>query len=207
MPAKWMPPILLVCMLLAVTTGARAFAAVRTAREPLVRRTTIFYELRAPSLTELVAEFRTVAGRGDVPVRYGLTKWDIRLDPSPNRGTRTSCAPDRVTLSVALTTVLPKAVRLAEFSQEDATEWRRFTHALVRHEAQHDSIVIDQATTFLRAVERDADGARAPRSIMQCVTTLLERIEHASNTFDALTQHGRNEGAALIARGSTPPGP
>jgi hypothetical protein len=23
---------------------------------------------------------------------------------------------------------LPKAVRLAEFSQEDATEWRRFTH-------------------------------------------------------------------------------
>jgi predicted secreted Zn-dependent protease len=111
-----------------------------------------------------------------------------------------------VSLSVVLTTVLPKAVRLAEFSREDATEWHRFMHALVRHEAQHDSIVVDQATAFLRDVDRAADRARAPRSIVQCVTTLLERIEHASKTFDALTQHGRNEGAALVVRRSTPRG-
>ena len=192
---------------------------------PQVRRTTRYYELRAPSIAELVTEFRAVAGTGTVPVRFGLTKWDVKLDASSSFGTRTSCATERVTLRVTLTTTLPKAVGSAHFTSEDATEWQRFLPALLRHEAQHDSIVVTNATAFLlfeieiaevfmkvgigsgethcplqvflREVETAANHGEMPTSIEQCVTALVERIERANTTFDAVTQHGGTDGAAL----------
>ncbi len=205
-PAKWTGCVAICCTLLAAGEVTGTVAAMRSEVAPQVRRTTTFYELGATSLFELVAEFRAVAGRGGVPLRYGLTKWDIRLDMSPEYGTRTSCSTDRVMLRVALTTVLPKAVRSEDFSPEEAIEWQRFLTALIRHEAQHDSIVVAHTTAFLRDVERDANRKGGPTSIDQCVASLLERIEHASRTFDTRTQHGGKEGAALRVFHRTPLG-
>ena len=210
MPAKWKSRIAICCTFVAAGATNRTVAAVPTSAAPQVRRTTKYYELWAPSLAELVTEFRAVAGRGEVPVSLGFTKWDVRLDASPNFGTRTSCTPDRVTLRVALTTTLPKAVRSAQFSPNETAEWQRFLSALVHHEAQHDSIVIAHATAFFRAVEHNANRGAMPTAIEQCVTALVERIERANTAFDAATQHGGTEGAALrvlhgTVSGSPPP--
>ncbi len=101
-----------------MSTGS--IATTHTVVAPQLQRTTKYYELRAPNLVELTAEFYSAAGKGAVPVGYGLTKWDVTLNTNPSFGTRTSCAPERVTLRVAITTTLPKAVRSAQFSAEDA---------------------------------------------------------------------------------------
>ena len=195
--------IAMMCALVAVGVTSQSAASTRIAAAPQVRRATKYYELRASTLAELVAEFHGVAGTGDVPVRFGLTKWDILLDAGPNFGTRSSCTSQRVTLRVALTTTLPKAVRSAQFTPDDATEWQRFLLALLRHEAQHDSIVVTHAAAFLHEVESEANRGLQPTSIEQCVTTLVERIERANTTFDALTQHGGTEGATLrVVRGT-----
>ena len=179
--------------------GNRSIATIHAVVAPQVQRATKYYELRASTLVELIAEFRAAAGTGAVPVRFGLTRWDVALNTSPSFGTRTSCAPERVTLRVVLTTTLPKAVRSTQFSAADAAEWQRFLSALLRHETQHDSIVIAQTTAFLRDVESEANRGAMPSSIEACVADVLGRIERASTTFDAITQHGGTDGAVLKA--------
>lgn len=171
---------------------------------PQVRRSTRYYELHSPTLWELAAEFRRVAGTGKVPERYGRTDWNFRLDTDGQFGTRTSCATQPVTLRVMLTRVLPKASRSADFSPEDAAEWQRFLPLLTRHEMQHDSIVVAHATAFFREIEGEGDRGAPVTSIDYCVNALLERIGRANAALDLTTNHGATDGAVLRAIRAAP---
>jgi predicted secreted Zn-dependent protease len=211
MRIKWTIWVAAVCAL-PITKAARQAEASRRAKAlsagvPYVRRATRYYELQGQTLWDLAAEFRRLAGTGNVPERYGRTTWNVRLDPDPHFGTRTSCATQPVTLRVTLTQILPKASRSADFSPDDAAEWRRFLPLLMRHEMQHDSIVVANATTFFRAVERDGDRGAPVTSIDYCVAELLDRIGRANAALDSTTNHGATDGAVLRAvRGTAPDG-
>lgn len=179
-----------------ITTHAPGLAK-HAAAIPQVRRSTTYYELGATTIADLITEFQAAAGKGGIPVRFGLTKWDITFTTSPTFGTRTSCSTQFIALHVAITATLPKTTRITHFTTEEAVEWQRFLTALRRHEAQHDSIVVAQATTFLQQVETDANHSGAQIGMDQCVADILERIERASIAFDATTHHGATDGAAL----------
>lgn len=169
----------------------------------IIRRSVREYDLHGKTLTELVSERRAMAARGDAPETIGRTIWAVTLNTLPHGGVKTSCAPDGMTATLTLTTVLPRAISSKEFTGDDLEQWQAFLPALARHEARHDSVIVAETSAFLRRVTTEKRATIATRSVAKCVDELTAQISRASEKLDEATQNGRTDGAVLTVRMKT----
>ena len=166
--------------------------------DPEFRRKRAYYLLVGKSLVNIVAEHRAMALRGEAPKQFGRTSWFASLNTTQSVGARTSCAVEPLSMIVTVTTTLPRVGNSSQFSPEDSSQWLAFLPALEYHEARHDSVIVSEASAFLRQVEGERNRTMAMKSISQCLTELRDRIDRATTTLDEVTQHGMTEGAVLI---------
>lgn len=155
------------------------------------------YELRATALPLLLQEYDDLKARPSGPKSFGRTDWHFTIVPARIGGLATTCANERVTISVHLLTTLPTAVNAARFSVEDSVNWRAFVSALVRHEARHDSLVVTTMSAFVKDVTPPSAGIDPVRSIADCVSTLGARLKSVNDSFDLVTNGGTSEGVVL----------
>ncbi len=155
------------------------------------------YELRATTLPLLLQEYDDLKARSSGPKSFGRTDWNFTIVPAPIGGLATTCANERVAISVHLLNTLPIAVNAARFSVEDSVNWRAFLSALVRHEARHDSLVVATMSAFVRDVTPPSAGIEPVRSIADCVSTLGARLKRVNDSLDLVTNGGTSEGVVL----------
>jgi predicted secreted Zn-dependent protease len=166
-----------------------------------VRRELRYYDLHSTRLSEIPAEVRGLRARNAVPQFYGATKWGISLVRS-GKGVQTSCTASRLRADVSIITLMPRAVNVGRFTPSERERWGEFVEALAQHEQRHDSIAIAEAQSGLEALSlRSIDGESQPRGIRECTMTLLAGIRREHEALDALTGHGRTDGAVLRVRG------
>ena len=85
---------------------------------PAFQRKQRFYVLAGKSLEEILVERRALADKGEAPVgAFGHTAWGVTFSIERGAGTKTSCAPEPVVMTVTLTTTLPKAENSSRFSK------------------------------------------------------------------------------------------
>lgn len=163
-----------------------------------VRREWRYYDVRATSLAEIPTEVRGMRARKEAPPFYGATSWGISL-VRRGSGVQTPCASGRLGADISIVTTMPRAVHADRFSPQERARWNEFLQGLAQHEQRHDSIAIAEAQRGLLRLSSEAD--RSPRGIRECTQTLLAEIRREHESLDAITGHGRTDGAVLRVRG------
>lgn len=104
-----------------------------------------------------------------------------------------ACRPERTETSIDLIVVLPDLASRDRLSASDRAEWDRYFAALVAHEAQHVAIIEQGAEWIGEAMRAASDCDAAIAAGAQAHS----RLQAAHEAYDARTDHGRLEGAAL----------
>lgn len=163
-----------------------------------VRRELRYYDVHSTSLADIPVEVRGMRARNEAPAFYGATSWGISL-VRRGGGVQTNCASGRLGADISIVTTLPRAVNAGRFSPQERERWNEFLHGLAQHEQRHDSIAIAEAQRGLARLSSSNDGS--PRGIRECTQSLLAEIRREHETLDAVTGHGRTDGAVLRVRG------
>jgi hypothetical protein len=145
------------------------------------------YALAASSLRGLSAEIAALQRRGLAPKWTAETAWHVTLAPSEH-GIVTVCSPEPVQFTLALTTTMPQAARLGDFTSSDQAEWTRLTGLLERQERRRDTVVVAAATKYVDEVTMRPERTPPPEpsSLSACTEGVLSRMARASAQLDSL---------------------
>ena len=165
---------------------------------PAVKEIYEYYEVCGCSEKDLQCDLKQKSCTVSNGKKYdAVTRWKIAWDYDHNREAR-ACHADSFRVNVEVTFRYPKWVPNGDARPELVEKWDAYLNNLIQHENRHRDIVVEAAHELSRAVAELPPApscAELDRSVNALSRARMAKLIDDQNAYDALTNHGRTEGA------------
>ena len=169
--------------------------------EPVIRIHTSYYYIDGPSATVLAAQLDQNGPVGSDGKHYaGRTRWDIQWKFRPQQQ-GTQCSMKEAAVAVGIAQTLPRWRGESKGAAGLKSRWTQFIDALQRHEDGHKEHgvkagkEIEAAVLSGKPASNCEDLESAANAAAQAIVAKYQALDEA---YDRKTDHGRNQGAALL---------
>lgn len=184
---------------MAACAAALLFSAAPADAAPELSETTIYYDVRGVTATDLRREINASRPADKDGWRFdAITNWKVSWRFRYNK-TNLGCAiKGAVETAATVRYNLPNWVDANSAPADLRNRWQRYHAALVVHEHGHGAIAASAADDVLRAI--DALGAFATCAALEQAAhrtgrEIIERYARFDDDYDRRTDHGRTQGA------------
>lgn len=205
---------LLVGAIFGATIAAAADTPVELASLTDETRTMLPHRVLPPNTSEYIQHYE-IQGNCEVDLQKGLrrngvrmqdgniydsaTLWEMRWDYEYHRS-NDRCAAENFEISVDVTTLYPKWVRMGKEPASLVEKWEAYQQGLVQHETLHRDMVFEAAADISRLVASLPPSASCDaldREIRSLSKGRVRRLRAESRAYDHDTGHGLTQGAVL----------
>ncbi|MBK9001344.1 MAG: DUF922 domain-containing Zn-dependent protease [Myxococcales bacterium] len=155
------------------------------------------YTIRGASADALRSDLARLGPKDQEGSHHAYTRWHVRWS-YPYERNAGSCATGKVSVSVAVTFIMPKWEPPADAPAELVERWQKYEKALERHENGHKEHGLGAARDVLRKLEKldaEPDCDSMNREANAAANRIVEEYKAKDKAYDKETRHGATQGA------------
>jgi predicted secreted Zn-dependent protease len=137
-------------------------------------------------------------GRRNFGHTHAQLSWAYDFSPAGGR----KCGLENVQVELDITITLPDWKPARDPGRDLELQWQAFSDALTAHELQHRAMALDAAKAVRVVLEGTPSMpcSEVNARINSATAPIMKQMSEDNSAYDARTEHGRTEGAYLIAR-------